>query len=159
MVQKANMSRGAKENDALLDELAQGKLRAAFHEAGQFIAAKHFRVAQASGLHRIGKSTRFAGKTVFSPTSPFNTAVVGWAGALAEAVFVHRSDKWKAIQETVWQLFGENLLTKNDSDLIARHRDTRKTFAQATKILTDNYDELKETAKELARLDSAFNVL
>jgi hypothetical protein len=142
-----------------LDELAQGKLRAAFHEAGQFIAAKHFGVAQASGLHRIGKSTRFAGKTVYSPTSAFNVAVIGWAGALAEGVFVHRSGKWKAIQETVWQLFAENLLTKGDSDLISRHRDTRKTFAEAVKILADKYDDVKETAKELARLDSVFNLL
>jgi hypothetical protein len=151
------MSRGTKENSAELDELAQARLRASMHEAGQFIAAKHFKVALASVIQQAGKVARFKGKTHYSPTSAFNVAVIGWAGALGEAVFVYRSQDWKTIRETVWQMFAENQLSKGDSDLIVRHRDTRKTFAQASKILSDNYDELKQSAGTLARHDSIFN--
>ena len=140
-----------------LDARTQAKLRAAFHEAGRFIAAKHFKVAEVSGLHPLAKGARFAGKTIYSPTSPFNEAVIGWAGALAEMVFAHQPDKWEVIRQTAWEMFAENMLSKADSDLIASLKEKRKTFNAAAKIIKDNFDQTKDAALNLARFDSIHN--
>ena len=69
---------------ASLDARAKAKLRAALHEAGHFIAAKHFGVAEVSGLHPVGVG-QFAGKTVYGSTAAFNESVIGWCGPLAES--------------------------------------------------------------------------
>jgi hypothetical protein len=151
------VSRKSKAKPALLDERAQAKLRAALHEAGHFIAAKHYNVAEVSGLHRVGNAGHFTGKTIYSPTSAFNEAVIGWAGALAETMLGKTPTQWETDCKTVWEMFTENQLTKNDSDLINRHADARKTFAQAVKILLDNFDETRQAAVNLFNQDSLFN--
>jgi hypothetical protein len=137
--------------------LKQAKLRVAFHEAGRFIVTKHLRIAKVSGLHPIADGPLFAGKTLYSPTSPFNEAVIGWSGALAEMVFVIKSAKWSSTCKTVWEMFAENQLSKNDSDLITRHEEKRKTFNAAVKIIEDNFGTLKQAALELVRFNSLRN--
>lgn len=151
------MSRKTKTKPATLDERAQAKLRAAMHEAGHFVVAKHFKVAEVSGLHAVGNAGQFTGKTVYAPTTAFNEAVIGWAGPLAEAMIGKTPEQWKPACETVWEMFTENQLTKNDSDLINRQEDKRKTFGQAVKILTENFGQVGEVAINLFKQDSIFN--
>ena len=141
----------------MLDARAQAKLRAALHEAGHFIAAKHFKVAEVSGLHRVGNAGTFTGKTVYSPTSAFNEAVIGWAGPLAGMMGGRTPGQWRADGKTVWEMFTANQLTKSDSDLIARYADKHKTFAQAVKILSDNFAAVTQAAVNLFKQDSLFN--
>lgn len=115
------MNRKKKADSSSRDVLKQAKLRAAFHEAGRYIVTKHFRIAKVSGLRPIANGPLFVGKTLYSPTSPFNEAVIGWSGALAEMLFVIKSSKWIGTCKTVWEMFAENQLSKNDSDLISCH--------------------------------------
>jgi hypothetical protein len=133
------------------------RVRAAFHEAGRFIAAKHFKVAQVSGLHPLPNGSRFAGKTVYEATTPFNEAVIGWAGAIMEIYFANQPDKWGVTRKTVWEMFVENQLSKGDSDLISRHADKRKTFAAAVKIIKSNFEQTKEVADTLCRFGFVAN--
>jgi hypothetical protein len=140
-----------------LDARAQAKLRAALPEAGHFIAAKHFGVAEVSGLHRVGKSWQFAGKTLYGLTSAFNEAVIGWAGALAEQRPGRTLTEWKAASQTVWQMFAENQLSKADSDLINRQADKRKTFEHAVEILAGVENEITQATASLFKQDSLFN--
>ena len=151
------MSRKSKAKPPPLDAQAQAKLRAALHQAGHFIAAKHFKIAEVSGIHRVGSAGQFTGKTIYSPTSSFNEAVIGWSGPLAGMIGGRTPEQWKADCKTVWEMFTENQLTKNDSDLSNRHADKRKTFAQAVKILSDNFAATVQAAVNLFRRDSLFN--
>jgi hypothetical protein len=53
-----------KKADSLpLGVVKQVKLMAAFHAAGRFIAAKHFKVAKGSSLRPIGNGALFADET------------------------------------------------------------------------------------------------
>lgn len=151
------MSRKTKADSPPLDARAQAHVRAAFHEAGRFIAAKHFGVAQVSGLHPVANGSGFTGKTVYAPTTPFNEAVIGWAGALIETYFANQPDKWTATRKTVWEMFAASQLTKSDSDLIGRNKEKRKTFNAAVKILESNFDQVKQTADWLCRFNSIVN--
>lgn len=136
----------------------QAKLRAAFHAAGRFIAAKHFRVAKGSSLRPIGNGAHFADETIYSPTSASNEAIIGWSGALAEMVFIIKSAQWKGTCKTVWEMFAEHQLSKNDSDLINHHEEKRETFNAAVKIIEDNFAELKQAALSLASSNSVLNL-
>jgi hypothetical protein len=138
------VSRKPKAAPVKLDARAQAKLRAALHEAGHFIAAKHFGVAEVAGLHRVGNSVQFTGKTLYGSTSAFNEAVIEWAGALAEQRPGRTSVEWKAASQTVWQMFTENQLSKADTDLINRHADKRKTFGCAVEILAGSENEITQ---------------
>jgi hypothetical protein len=140
-----------------LDARQQAKLRAAIHEAGHFIAAKHFGVAEVSGLHPVGNSIQFAGKTVYSSTSAFNEAVIGWCGPLAQQRPGRKPQEWEDTAESVWQMFVENQLNKADTDLISRYGDERKTFTRAVEILADSESEIFQVATSLYNQDSLFN--
>ena len=141
---------------ASLDARAKAKLRAALHEAGHFIAAKHFGVAEVSGLHPVGVG-QFAGKTVYGSTAAFNEAVIGWCGPLAESRPGRTLKEWKDVSGVYWQLFVENKLSKEDTDLINRHGDKRKSFNRAVEILADAENEITQATASLFKQDSLFN--
>jgi hypothetical protein len=139
-----------------LDARAEAKLRAALHESGHYIAAKHFGVAEVSGLHPVGVG-KFAGKTLYGSTAAFNEAVIGWAGPLAEQRPGRSLVEWKTASQTVWQMFTENQLSKADTDLINRHSDKRKSFNRAVEILADAENEITQATASLFKQDSLFN--
>ena len=151
------MSRKKTADAPPLSPRAHAHVRAAFHEAGRYIAAKHFKIAQVSGLYPLANGSQFVGKTVYEPTTPFNESVIGWAGAIMEIYFANQPDKWNVTRKTVWELFAKNQLSKSDSDLIGRHAEKRKTFAAAVKILKSNFGEIKEVADILCRFNSVIN--
>jgi hypothetical protein len=133
------------------------KTRAAFHEAGRFIAAKHFEVAQVTQIWSIGYPIlRYAGRTTYTKTSPFNESVIGWSGGLGEMMQDKTLPQWEKECETVLEMFNANELTKADTDLINRHGDKRKTFKAAIKILAQNFKQVAEVAQILVEQDSFF---
>lgn len=148
------VSRKTKADSPPLDARANAHVRAAFHEAGRFVAAKHFGIAEVSVLNPVANGSGFAGKTIYTPTTPFNEAVIGWTGALIETYFANQPDKWPVTRKTVWEMFAANQLTKGDSDLIGRHKERRKTFNVAVKILESNFGQVKETADWLCRYNA-----
>lgn len=133
------------------------KTRAAFHEAGRFIAAKHFEVAQVTQIWSIGYPIRrYGGRTTYAKTSPFNESVIGWSGALGEVMQDKTPRQWANDCETVLEMFNANQLTKADADLINRHGERSKTFKAAIKILAQNFKPVSEVAQILVEQDSFF---
>ncbi len=151
-----DQSQNHRRNPARLDARAQAKLRAALHEAGHFIAAKHFKVAEVSGLHPAGAG-QFEGKTLYGSTAAFNEAVIGWCGPLAESRPGRTLKEWKDVSRVYWQLFTENKLSKEDTDLINRYADKRKTFERAVEIVAGAENEITQATASLFKQDSLFN--
>jgi hypothetical protein len=151
------VSQKTKAGSPPLDARSHAHVRAAFHEPGRFIAAEHYQVAEVSGLHPVANGSGFAGKTVYSPTTPFNDAVIGWSGALMEIYFVNQPGEWSVTRKTDWQMVAKGQLSKSDSDLISRHPATRKTFNVAAKILESDFESVKQAADSLCRFNSVVN--
>ena len=151
------MTAARKGKPTQLDDRAKARLRAAMHEAGRFIVANHFGVAQAASVYPVGNGDQFIGKTIYSPTSPANEAVIGWAGPLAEMRLGKSPEQWQDDCNAVWEMFAANQLTKTDSDLINRHAEKKKSFAQAVKILSGQLDEITRTAIDIFRCGTSIN--
>jgi hypothetical protein len=75
-----------------LAQIEEGdKMRAAFHEAGHFVVAAHFKAAFACRIFRVGNATlqqkAFVGVTVSLPCSKLREAALGWGGLVAEEFY------------------------------------------------------------------------
>lgn len=77
---------------------ARDKRNAAFHEAGHYIAAKHFGLFSFACLYRVPNPTEhertYRGRTTYQRTTPFREAVIGWSGPIAEYLADSDLETW-----------------------------------------------------------------
>jgi hypothetical protein len=128
---------------------------ASFHEAGHFVAADHFSSAIDCRLFlgRNGDGRRHSGSCRFVPASNWVSAVVGWAGVIAEnAAWVAFEEQAVAIRRkkptySEWLA----LLPARDRKFVNRHSMKRRAGRFAHKILKERWNEVHEIAAALIR--------
>ncbi|MCX6923422.1 MAG: hypothetical protein NT154_09480 [Verrucomicrobia bacterium] len=133
------------------------KWQTACHEAGHYVAAKHFAVHERAYIQRVGKATlgnkAYIGKTEYRQTTPFREAVIGWAGLIATDLADMRLAEWRALDA------GEHFQDKCDvllDDLsatdiagIESHSAQWRTFKTAWGILMKRRGEFAGIVKQL----------
>jgi len=129
---------------------------AAMHEAGHYAAARYLNLDSQCYIVRVGNPSvddkAYVGQTRFTNTTKFNTAIIGWAGIIAEQL--HRSQRGLEVFPTKPDLdFYLNTL-----DLIWEQSDTDQecfghggelAFKNAWKIVVKNKDRIKFMAEKM----------
>ena len=146
-------------NKSRLEKIAKSDLReAAFHEAGHFIVARHYRVSGDAMVFSTGKGSLSAKfyrgqyRILRKPDnlSPYKRAVIAWAGPVAERLADEDLDTWnEGLQELYYNL--EMMVEESASDqrLIDGWPDTWRTFHRAATIIERCHDELNQIARML----------
>jgi len=151
---------------------ASDKARAAFHEAGHWVVARHFGAAGSCWIIERGTPTKenkaFTGQTEFKvKTTPFREAVIGWAGDLGEAAYdedLNRCkdlDRWREEVEMreddmIWDYCEDyearpDELSATDIESINGHPWKRRTFKTAIEIIAKRFVLFKDVAKNLVQ--------
>jgi hypothetical protein len=125
-------------NERDLAELRNQDLREkAFHEAGHFLAAKHFKLQAHVEVVDTGEaptleSGSFEGTmTINLATTPFRSAVIAWAGPLAEALAAQGPEEWRCFLEMFYSLSVDSDFigfSSADRAAILRHSMRRRAF-------------------------------
>lgn len=137
----------------------------AYHEAGHLTAAEQLVQEADVCLEHTGSEPTVSEKCVightiwFPPTTPFNDAIIGWAGLIAEEVcrrrMWHGEDALATNDfENVWQRYGEEgigAMSDTDRRSIGSGRMSRKAFKAAVVLLRKNRRELERNARRLIR--------
>ena len=134
------------------------KRKSAYHEAGHFVVADHFRLAAFCYIKYRGTPTieekSFTGQTMWLPTTPFRTAVIGWAGVLGEAAAHDEDlDSWKDGCDGIWDLYNPEdpaeEMSATDLSAINGHPSKPRAFNTAVQIIEKRFVLLQEVAEHL----------
>ena len=127
-----------------------------WHEAGHYIAAKHFNVAGGFYVRRMGDPTltekSWIGQaTYLSTTTAFRTACIGWAGPLAEQLAFDPLAEMEV--ECVFDNFCQSPTEFSDSDRLSieQHHQPWRTCRLAGKIIQQRYDALRQIVDAVIR--------
>ncbi len=129
----------------------------AFHEAGHFVVAHHFGVADYCYIKHRGTPTderlSFTGQTKWLSATPFRNAVVGWAGVLGESAHDRDPDIWKDECEAIWDLHNpeDPAVEMSATDLAAvnSHPWKLRAFNTAVQIIEKRFALLQKVAAHL----------
>jgi hypothetical protein len=132
-----------------------------YHEAGHKVVANHYDLDASFTVERVGDPTIYdrawVGQSrylVFKAT-PFQNAVVGWAGAMAEELKDEPPDKWAdAIKEVAAQLLedyydGEPNLSPTDRAGIDGTPQFTRAFNRACALVVLHAAEIAAEAEKM----------
>jgi hypothetical protein len=137
-----------------------------FHEAGHTVLANCYGLAAEFSVERVGKPTMtrlaWRGQTSLrtSRATPYQKAVIGWAGALAEALMDKAPEKWPesidAVAPNVLEDYyaEEPNLSESDRVHIEGTKQFKRAFNRACRLIVKHSAEIAELAEKMTDMYS-----